>query len=157
MKTISYDDETLFDRQMFFKLHDHILASYPKINDQLELEIVNDMTLLFCWKGSDPGLKPVALLHHLDVVPVEKASWKKWDADPLSGDILNGYIYGRGALDDKGAAMSTLEAVELLLSNGFKFRRADGYENASGSTYIYMAFAEAPFVTAGTKAAGTAR
>ena len=44
-----------------------------------------------------------------------------------------------------------------LLSNGFKFRRADGYENASGSTYIYMAFAEAPFVTAGTKAPGTAR
>ena len=129
LKTISYDDETLFDTQMFFKLRDHILASYPKINDQLELEIVNDMTLLFYWKGSDPSLKPVALLHHLDVVPVEKASWKKWDADPFSGDILNGYIYGRGALDDKGAAMSTLEAVELLLSNGFKPKRS-----------IYLAF-----------------
>ena len=51
LKTISYDDETLFDTQMFFKLRDHILASYPKINDQLELEIVNDMTLLFYWKG----------------------------------------------------------------------------------------------------------
>ncbi|MAA55354.1 MAG: peptidase M20, partial [Porticoccaceae bacterium] len=60
---------------------------------------------------------------------MEKASWKKWDADPLSGDILNGYIYGRGALDDKGAAMSTLEAVELLLSNGFKPKRS-----------IYLAF-----------------
>ena len=44
-----------------------------------------------------------------------------------------------------------------ILSNGFKWRRADGYENASGSTYMYMAFAENPFVTAGTKAAGTAR
>ncbi|MAA55353.1 MAG: hypothetical protein CMK43_09395 [Porticoccaceae bacterium] len=56
MKTISYDDETLFDRQMFFKLRDHILASYPKINDQLELEIVNDMTLLFAGKDQTLAL-----------------------------------------------------------------------------------------------------
>ena len=44
-----------------------------------------------------------------------------------------------------------------LLSQGFKFRGSDGGTNGSGSPYIYMAFAEAPFVTAGTKAAGTAR
>jgi len=44
-----------------------------------------------------------------------------------------------------------------LLSNGFKVRRNDNGSNTSGSTYIYMAFAENPFVTAGTKAAGTAR
>ena len=43
-----------------------------------------------------------------------------------------------------------------FLSNGFKWRDNDGASNSSGS-YIYMAFAEAPFVTAGTKAAGTAR
>ena len=42
-----------------------------------------------------------------------------------------------------------------LLSNGFKFRHANG--NATGDSYIYMAFAENPFVTVGTKAAGTAR
>jgi hypothetical protein len=42
-------------------------------------------------------------------------------------------------------------------SNGFKIRISDGAYNGSGATYIYMAFAEAPFVTAGTKAAGTAR
>ena len=44
-----------------------------------------------------------------------------------------------------------------LLSQGFKFRGSDGGTNGSGETYIYMAFAESPFVTAGTKAAGTAR
>ena len=45
------------------------------------------------------------------------------------------------------------------LSNGFKWRMngTGGYNNASGGTYIYMAFAEHPFVTEGTKAAGTAR
>ena len=44
-----------------------------------------------------------------------------------------------------------------LLSNGFKIVRASGRVNTSGGTHIYMAFAENPFVTAGTKAAGTAR
>jgi hypothetical protein len=43
-----------------------------------------------------------------------------------------------------------------FLSNGFKFRNTNDNYNASGATYIYMAFAENPFVTAGTKAAGTA-
>ena len=44
-----------------------------------------------------------------------------------------------------------------FLSNGFKARESSTWINASGGTYIYMAFAENPFVTAGTKAAGTAR
>jgi len=45
------------------------------------------------------------------------------------------------------------------LSNGFKWRMdgTAGYNNTSAATYIYLAFAESPFVTAGTKAAGTAR
>jgi len=46
-------------------------------------------------------------------------------------------------------------AVDFL-SNGFKFRNTNDNYNASSATYIYMAFAKAPFVTAGTKAAGTA-
>ena len=46
-------------------------------------------------------------------------------------------------------------AVDFL-SNGFKFRNTNDNYNASSATYIYMALAKAPFVTAGTKAAGTA-
>jgi|TARA_R100000426_G_scaffold86552_1_gene68304 hypothetical protein len=47
-------------------------------------------------------------------------------------------------------------AVDFL-SNGFKPRTNSGGTNTSGETYVYVAFAEAPFVTSGTKAAGTAR
>ena len=43
-----------------------------------------------------------------------------------------------------------------FLSNGFKFRGNSVDTNRSGGTFIYLAFAESPFVTAGTKAAGTA-
>ena len=49
------------------------------------------------------------------------------------------------------------QTIRDYLSNGFKLRGTSGGTNASGGTYIYMAFAENPFVTAGTKAAGTAR
>ena len=51
---------------------------------------------------------------------------------------------------------SSTRAIDTV-SNGFKCRGSGGNINASGSTYIYMAFAEEPFVTEGTKAAGTAR
>ncbi len=44
-----------------------------------------------------------------------------------------------------------------ILSNGFKLRGDSSFTNENGATYIYWAFAEHPFVTAGTKAAGTAR
>jgi hypothetical protein len=44
-----------------------------------------------------------------------------------------------------------------FLSNGVKFRGNGASSNGSGASYIFMAFAESPFVTAGTKAAGTAR
>ena len=44
-----------------------------------------------------------------------------------------------------------------FLSNGFKCRGTGSSINTDGLTYIYIAFAENPFVTAGTKAAGTAR
>ena len=57
--------------------------------------------------------------------------------------------------NDTGAE-GTQSALDLT-SNGFKVRVTNGFINTSGDTYIYMAFAESPFVTAGTKAAGTAR
>ena len=45
--------------------------------------------------GSEPAL---LLLHHTDVVPADAAYW---DVPPLSGEIRDGYVYGRGALDTK--------------------------------------------------------
>jgi hypothetical protein len=73
----------------------------------------------------------------------------KRDTDNPLGDLL---------LADSNAGTNTVSSERFdLLSNGFKVRRNDNGSNTSGSTYIYMAFAENPFVTAGTKAAGTAR
>ena len=60
----------------------------------------------------------------------------------------------RGLFPNTSDAENTGNGIDFL-SNGFKFRSTDGGYNNGG--YLYMVFAEAPFATAGTKAAGTAR
>ena len=58
--------------------------------------------------GDQPALM---LLHHMDVVPANKASWQ---TDPFSGEIKDGYIYGRGALDTKSSGILHLAAFVAL-------------------------------------------
>lgn len=61
-------------------------------------------------KGSG-ALPPVMLVAHTDVVDVEA---DKWTTDPFAGTIQDGYVYGRGAIDDKGMLAANLVAMLLL-------------------------------------------
>jgi acetylornithine deacetylase/succinyl-diaminopimelate desuccinylase-like protein len=67
--------------------------------------------------GSEPGL---VLLHHIDVVP---ANEKYWSFDPLSGDVQDGYVYGRGAIDTKGLGIAQLQAFLALKDSGKALNR----------------------------------
>jgi len=60
-----------------------------------------------------PGAKPGALLllHHMDVVPVDAA---RWPVDPFSGEIRDGYLYGRGSVDMKDIGVIHLLAMVNL-------------------------------------------
>ena len=55
--------------------------------------------------------KSVILLNHMDVVPADEKLWK---AKPFGGEIKDGVIWGRGALDDKGPAIMELAAMLAL-------------------------------------------
>ena len=73
------------------------------------------------WARLEGGPKPgLVLLHHIDVVP---ADTDYWDFDPLSGEIRDGYIYGRGALDTKGLGIVQLEAFLALKESGVPLGR----------------------------------
>jgi len=61
------------------------------------------------------GGKPIVLLSHIDVVPVEA---EHWDVDPFAGEVRDGVIWGRGALDMKG--MGVMELMTLLLTKRHK-------------------------------------
>jgi acetylornithine deacetylase/succinyl-diaminopimelate desuccinylase-like protein len=67
--------------------------------------------------GDEPAL---VLLNHTDVVPADE---DYWSTDPLSGEIRNGELYGRGALDMKGTAMVQFQAFLALHRAGKPLRR----------------------------------
>jgi len=67
-------------------------------------------SLLATLKGNGRK-RPILLLSHIDVVPAEK---EKWEVDPFSATIKDGYLYGRGTLDDKGMGIVTLMATLIL-------------------------------------------
>ncbi|MGB9627225.1 MAG: M20/M25/M40 family metallo-hydrolase [Thermodesulfobacteriota bacterium] len=75
--------------------------------------------LLAVLRGSGKR-KPLLLLHHMDVVPVEK---ERWSVDPFSGVIQNGYLYGRGAIDDKSMGIIEMMALLILKREGIPLER----------------------------------
>jgi acetylornithine deacetylase/succinyl-diaminopimelate desuccinylase-like protein len=59
---------------------------------------------------ADPS-KALLLVGHMDVVGVERA---RWTVDPFGAEIKDGYLYGRGAIDDKGMLAANLAAFIAL-------------------------------------------
>ncbi len=79
--------------------------------------------------------EPLLLMVHLDVVPVERARWKH---DPFGGEIENGFVYGRGALDTKELAAMELVVLLWLKRNNVPLARdvifmANADEEAGGT------------------------
>jgi len=56
-------------------------------------------------------------------VPVAPGTERDWQVAPFAGVVQDGYIWGRGSWDDKGNLLAQLEAVELLLANGYRPQR----------------------------------
>ena len=105
-------------------LHAWLETTYPAAHAAMTKEIVpGTYTLLYTWQGSDPSLKPLLLMAHQDVVPVNIGTEGDWTGAPFAGDIIDGYVYGRGALDDKSNMVGIMEAVEALAASGFQPRR----------------------------------
>ena len=78
------------------------------------------------------GDETLAILTHLDVVPAGEG----WTVDPFGGQIIDGKIYGRGAVDDKGPAIAALYALAMLNDHNIalnkKVRLIFGCDEESG-------------------------
>ena len=122
-QTISSHDDASLNAGEFQKLHAHLRERFPRVHASLQREVVGGLTLLYTWPGSDANAKPIALLAHQDVVPIAPGSEAKWQTAPFSGEVRDGYVWGRGAWDDKANLIAQLEAVEMLLAGGFKPRQ----------------------------------
>ena len=79
-----------------------------------------DRPNLICRLKGDGSQGALILLHHMDVVPVER---DKWEVDPFGGEIRDGFLWGRGAMDMKGLGVMELMAFLLAARSGLKLRR----------------------------------
>jgi carboxypeptidase PM20D1 len=120
LQTISSATDAEASADAFKALHAHIQTSFPKLHATLKRELVGTYGLLYTWQGTDTAARPIALLAHQDVVPVAPGTEKDWSQPPFSGAIANGFVWGRGAWDNKSNLFSQLEAVEMLVASGFK-------------------------------------
>ncbi|UXI20335.1 peroxisomal N(1)-acetyl-spermine/spermidine oxidase [Sarcoptes scabiei] len=117
IKTITKDIR-VYDRNELKNFAAFLRKNFPLIHSSsfIKLETVNNYSLLYYVQGNDSSLKPYLLCSHMDVVPVEL---EKWDIDPFAGEIKDGFIYGRGAVDVKDTLMAIMESLEYLLKHNF--------------------------------------
>jgi carboxypeptidase PM20D1 len=136
--TISAENPGVFDADAFRMFHAYLQNSFPLVHAHLLREDVGSHSLLYTWEGTNPSLNPILLVGHMDVVPIEAGTEKKWAHDPFGGRIVDGFVWGRGAIDNKSSVMGTLEAVEMLLAEGFRPARtvylAYGHDEELGGT-----------------------
>jgi len=111
--TISKNEEE--DLSAFYTLQEELANLFPLLHANLEKKELNG-TLIFHWKGNDSSKKPILLMGHQDVVP---ASDNGWVVPAFSGEVVDGMLYGRGAIDCKGHLFTILQAIEELLEEHF--------------------------------------
>lgn len=116
-----------------------LLAShYPNAHRVMRRERIGDGSLLYTWTGKDAARRPVLLLAHIDVVPVEPGTEARWTHPAFGGVIADGYVWGRGTLDDKLNVTGLMEAAEALAAQGWQPPRtllfAFGHDEEVGGT-----------------------
>jgi len=112
MATVSSYEDT--DMTPFYAFHDLLKELFPHITAVCEWEEFEG-SLLLKWKGNGSGL-PLLFMNHHDVVEPQD---KGWTHPPFSGEVFDGKLWGRGALDTKGGLWGMLQAADELAEAGF--------------------------------------
>ncbi|GAA5842024.1 hypothetical protein JCM5353_001097 [Sporobolomyces roseus] len=128
--TESFDDMHLDPYQepryaVFQTFHDYLEQAFPLVHSKLSIEKVAKFGLLVTYKGREEDLKPIVLMAHQDVVPVNNATAKLWTYPPYEAtQDSDGWIWSRGTTDCKNTLLGVLGALEQLIFEGFKPTRS---------------------------------
>ena len=109
----------------FVKFRELLWDLFPHIKDACEV-MDFDGSVLMKWEGRDAKAAPVLFMNHYDVVPASG----DWRYPPFSGELAEGKIWGRGALDNKGGLFAMLQAADELAAEGYAPERTIYFESA---------------------------
>lgn len=123
IRTVSRSNELAPEAAAFAAFHDFLHASFPLVHRVMTREKVAGHSLLYTWQGSNPTLDPILFSAHMDVVPVEPGTEEDWAYPAFSGEIAEGFIWGRGSLDMKQSLTGYMQAAEALLAQSFEPER----------------------------------
>jgi carboxypeptidase PM20D1 len=121
--TMTVSDSSALDTAAFRQFDQFLHRAYPLVHQRLSRTVVRQFSYVYEWRGQRQELAPIVLMAHYDVVPVEATAVSQWKMPPFSGAITDSCIWGRGAIDDKNAVVSILEAAEGLIREGFRPQR----------------------------------
>lgn len=119
-QTISGDEGSELDSTAFYDFLSFLRVSFPRVHNTMQDTLFNGFTPLYYWEGTDSSLDPILLMGHYDVVPADTADIDGWTHPPFSGTVADGYVWGRGTMDDKFTVMGLLETAEYLISEGYQ-------------------------------------
>lgn len=146
-ETVSYNDLEKIDFKRFDDFKALLSELYPEIHKICERSFHGRTGILYRWAGKSKQ-EVTVLMSHYDVVPCNASLWTK---PPFSGEIEDGYVWGRGTLDTKGTLCGIMEAAEALIREGYSPEN-DIYFSFSGDEEI--SGPSAPAIVKYLKAAG---
>ncbi len=123
VKTISHEDPAEDNKELFTLMQKELEILYPRVHQTMHKELAGGFSLIYTWVGKNPELDPVLFTSHQDVVPADPDSLDQWTHPPFSGEIADGFIWGRGTLDIKSQLIAIFEAAEKLIANGYQPER----------------------------------
>lgn len=101
----------------FTQMHTVLRELFPRFFAAAECETVKTRNLLIRLPGAGAA-QPLLFLSHMDVAPVRETG--QWTSPPFSGEVREGFVYGRGAADMKGHLTALLTAAEGLIAEGWR-------------------------------------
>ncbi len=94
-----------------------VLVAHGYKPAEIRIEPVFGSSVLIArYPGSDPSKKPIVIIDHMDVVEAKPADWTR---DPFKAVVENGYVYGRGAIDDKFDVSMVVTVLGKLRREGW--------------------------------------
>ena len=115
---VKYNSVFAEDEEPFGKENRKVLDEAIKLMQEKGLKTTN--MDYYCGYGeAGEGKELIGILAHLDIVPVGEG----WDTDPFTVTEKDGFLYGRGVSDDKGAAVASMYALKYLIDEKYPFKR----------------------------------